>query len=120
MMLDIDSENFLHWLVVNVNGTDVSSGDVIAEYESPTPEVNKPHRYLFTAYEQLSGEIQPAYLASFVAKNCQRAGARRGLSDPKSFAAFYNLAQPPVAANYFSVRYNDFVKSIRDYCADKN
>jgi hypothetical protein len=42
-----------HWLVVNILGCDVKSGDVIAEYVgSLTPKGNGLHRYIFLVFEQ--------------------------------------------------------------------
>jgi hypothetical protein len=42
-----------HWLVVNILGCDVKSGEVIAEYVgSLTPKGNGLHRYIFLVFEQ--------------------------------------------------------------------
>jgi len=48
---------WLHWLLVNVRGSDLSSGDLggllLASYAPPTPPQNTgPHRYVLSIYEQ--------------------------------------------------------------------
>jgi phosphatidylethanolamine-binding protein (PEBP) family uncharacterized protein len=49
------SPSFLHWLVTNIPGGEISRGDVIQEYYPPTPPDGE-HRYFVGLYEQ-SGPI---------------------------------------------------------------
>ena len=44
-MLDLDESNFVHWMLINIPGTDLDAADTIAEYNSPTPKKgDKAHR----------------------------------------------------------------------------
>lgn len=43
----------LHWLVVNIKGNDVSTGQTISSYKgSGPPKGSGLHRYIFIVYEQ--------------------------------------------------------------------
>ncbi|KAJ0172957.1 hypothetical protein K1T71_011133 [Dendrolimus kikuchii] len=45
--------SFLHWLVVNVPGTNIDAGEIIAPFLKPQPPAGSgPHRYVFLIYEQ--------------------------------------------------------------------
>ena len=47
---------YLHWLVVNISGGDVLSGDVLVPYQGPTPPAGTgKHEYIFQLYEQPCG-----------------------------------------------------------------
>lgn len=49
--------SFLHWLVVNAPGADLSRGTVLQEYYPPTPPAGSgEHRYYVGLYEQ-SGSL---------------------------------------------------------------
>ncbi|RZB39822.1 PBP domain containing protein, partial [Asbolus verrucosus] len=61
VMFDADGPNkeepkfgdIKHWLVVNILGCDLSSGDVIAEYIGAEPSQGSGlHRYIFLVFEQ--------------------------------------------------------------------
>ena len=44
---------FLHWLVVNIPGKNVASGEVLQTYQGPTPPAGTGlHRYTFLLYRQ--------------------------------------------------------------------
>jgi len=45
---------FIHWFVINIKGSDFSSGDAVYEYEGPAPPSGR-HRYVFQLYKQLLG-----------------------------------------------------------------
>jgi phosphatidylethanolamine-binding protein (PEBP) family uncharacterized protein len=47
---------FIHWMVINIHGTDFSSGHPVYDYEGPDPP-SKSHRYIFTLYKQLLGSV---------------------------------------------------------------
>ena len=49
----------LHWLVINIPGSDFSSGQQLLGYFPPKPPSGK-HKYKFTIYEQRFGRIQVA------------------------------------------------------------
>lgn len=47
---------YLHWLVVNISGGDLSSGDVLVPYQGPTPPAGTgKHEYIFELYQQPCG-----------------------------------------------------------------
>lgn len=50
---------YLHWIVVNISGGNLMSGDPIVPYKGPTPPPgtgrNKRHEYIFYLYEQPCG-----------------------------------------------------------------
>ena len=120
VMMDIDEQvgRRLHWMVVNIPGAKVADGDVIAEYDAPAPTmIGKPHRYVFIAYEQTRGKIDPGRLRAFVSKACQNRG--RTNFDLNRFKKAFNLNEDATAANYFTVESDEFAKSIAEYCADK-
>lgn len=49
---------FMHWMVINIRGSDFSSGTVVYDYYGPAPPSGK-HRYNFRLYKQLLG-VAPA------------------------------------------------------------
>lgn len=54
IMDDPDSQTkfpFIHWFVINIKGSDFSSGEAVYDYEGPTSK----HRYVFQLYKQLLG-----------------------------------------------------------------
>ncbi len=47
---------YLHWLVVNISGGELSSGDITVPYKGPTPPPGTgKHEYIFQLYEQPCG-----------------------------------------------------------------
>lgn len=52
---------YLHWLVVNIQGDDLSSGETVVEYQRPSPPPGSGvHRYVVALLTQLSDKpIQP-------------------------------------------------------------
>lgn len=55
IIIDIDAiqSPFLHALIINIPGNDISNGNVIASYTPPNPPINsKDHRYFIYIYQQ--------------------------------------------------------------------
>jgi phosphatidylethanolamine-binding protein (PEBP) family uncharacterized protein len=50
---------WLHWLVINIPGSDFSQGQQLLEYSPPAPP-SGVHKYKFTLYEQRFGSISPS------------------------------------------------------------
>lgn len=49
--------SWLHWLLTNVKGTDLSTATIIQDYEGPAPPKGSgPHRYILLIFEQANGE----------------------------------------------------------------
>jgi phosphatidylethanolamine-binding protein (PEBP) family uncharacterized protein len=54
-----DAKPRLHWLVVNIPGSDFSQGQQLLGYYPPAPR-SGVHKYKFTLYEQRFGRVQPS------------------------------------------------------------
>lgn len=53
--------SFRHWVVVNIPGSDVATGNTITTYQKPTPPLGSGrHRYVFLVYKQAKGKIEIA------------------------------------------------------------
>lgn len=61
IMIDPDAPSYdnpkfrewLHWLIVNIPGNKISSGEILADYRGPQPPKRTGfHRYVFLVYEQ--------------------------------------------------------------------
>lgn len=50
---------WLHWLVINIPGSDFSQGQQLLEYSPPAPP-SGVHKYKFTLYEQRFGSVAPS------------------------------------------------------------
>lgn len=114
-LLLLDAElNKLHWMVVNILGAKVHEGKVITAYAGPNPARDTgPHRYIVLVMEQ-SGLINDESVTEYKSESsCQT----QNLSsfDLTSFQEKLNLSQP-VAANYFTQKFNPFVESINGHC----
>lgn len=50
---------FRHWVVINISGSDIATGDTITTYRKPTPPPRTGrHRYVFLVYKQANGKIE--------------------------------------------------------------
>jgi len=111
ILLDVASMSVL-WLVVNIPGSALPSGQTIAEYQPPTPLHGTHSQYLIIAMLQ-SRVINKASLQSYQARLCEY-GPRR-LFNLGYFMAKTGL-EVIVAANYFTVEHDSYVDSINQYC----
>lgn len=113
-LLLLDAElNKLHWMVVNILGAKVHEGKVITAYAGPNPARDTgPHRYIVLVMEQ-SGLINDELTEYKSESSCQTQNL--GSFDLTSFQEKLNLSQP-VAANYFTQKFNPFVESINGHC----
>jgi phosphatidylethanolamine-binding protein (PEBP) family uncharacterized protein len=50
---------WLHWLIVNIPGSDFSQGQQLLGYSPPAPP-SGVHKYKFTLYEQRFGSVAPS------------------------------------------------------------
>ncbi len=127
VMLDVDNGFLVHWMMVNIPGTDWDGdeADTVAEYNSPTPMAGDgPHRYFFLVFEQTEDggatlDTASAAVARYVSRACEY-GGRTGFHLP-TFRRDLGLdgADQVVAANYFTVEYDHFVDSIVGFCAGR-
>ncbi|CAD5116608.1 DgyrCDS5481 [Dimorphilus gyrociliatus] len=83
---------FRHWLVVNIKGSDMNSGDTKVTYMGPSPPKGTgPHRYIFAVYKQ---------------NDCKRTdfsniNKARPKTSVAKLIADYNLNSSPESANVF-------------------
>lgn len=61
MMVDPDVpllSEINHWLVGNIVGNDLATGETIAEYTGPMPPIGTGiHRYVFMTFKQTTGKL---------------------------------------------------------------
>ncbi|KAJ8934941.1 hypothetical protein NQ314_013100 [Rhamnusium bicolor] len=92
-----------HWLVVNIKGGDLSTGEVIAEYRgSGPPKDSGLHRYIFLVFEQKAKQIfdEP--------KSPSTSSDNRRNFSIRTFAKKYNLGDP-LAGNFFHAQWDPYV-----------
>lgn len=113
------SHMYLHWMVINIPGSQVDEGQTITSYKGPTPRPGSGvHRYVIIAYEQKSDtpmRIDHGAAPFRTSFPCQENG--RLYFDLESFRSNYNMSEHPVAANYFQVQYDEFVDNIDQSCS---
>jgi len=86
---------WLHWLVVNIPGSDLKAGDVslgkvLMQHNGPSPPQNSgPHRYVFVLYDQGKTSVR-----SRVSRN------RAGFDLEKWSTSRQDLGKP-VAGNFY-------------------
>ncbi|KAK0161232.1 hypothetical protein PV327_009726 [Microctonus hyperodae] len=92
-----------HWLVGNIPGNKVDSGDVLSDYiGSGPPKDTGLHRYVFLLYKQ------PGKLLFDETRLTNRSGDGRGKFSIKKFAAKYNLGDP-ISGNMYQAAWDDYV-----------
>lgn len=97
----------LHWLVVNIPGSNIIKGDVIADYiGSGPPEGSGLHRYIFLVYEQ------PGRIAVDEPRSSITSIKNRIKFDTNEFAEKYKLGEP-IAGNFYQAQYDDWVPKLR-------
>lgn len=97
---------FLHMLVGNIPGTDVSKGDVLFEYiGAGPPQGTGLHRYVILAYKQ------PGHIDFNMKKVPNTTFEGRPLFAIRKFAADKNLGAP-VAGNFFQAEWDDYVPQL--------
>lgn len=96
-----------HWLVVNIPGNDVNSGEVIAEYiGSGASKGTGLHRYIFLVFEQ------PDKLSFDEPKSGKKSLEHRRNWSMRQFMKKYNLGKP-FAGNFFKAQWEPYVDEFR-------
>lgn len=96
---------WLHWLVVNIPGNDISKGETINEYVgSGPPKGTGLHRYVTLVFKQ-TGKLE-----FDEPRHSNTDGNRAGFST-KNFAQKYNLSGP-IAGNFFQAKFDDSVPEL--------
>uniref|UniRef100_A0A1Q3FL91 Putative phosphatidylethanolamine-binding protein n=1 Tax=Culex tarsalis TaxID=7177 RepID=A0A1Q3FL91_CULTA len=95
-----------HWIVINIPGEDVASGEPVAEYiSSAPPQGSGLHRYAFLVYKQQGGKIE------FDEPRLNNRNPNRGMFRVAEFAAKYSLGTP-IAGNFYQAQYDDYVPQV--------
>ncbi|XP_039492541.1 protein D2 [Drosophila santomea] len=97
---------FKHWILANIHGNDLESGDAIAEYiGSGPPQGTGLHRYVFLLYKQ-SGKLE---------FDEERVSKRSRKDRPKfsaaKFAKKHELGNP-IAGTFYQAQYDDYVPKL--------
>jgi len=102
---------WVHWLVVNIPGTDISKGEVLIEFVPSSPGENSGlHRYTFLVYEQ-PGCWKIQCDEPRLNRSPEHRNPRRGFSI-RQFALKYRLGEP-FAGNFFQTQWDDYVPILR-------
>ncbi|XP_039752315.1 protein D1-like [Pararge aegeria] len=101
--VNVPLTQFLHWLVVNIPGRDISKGDTISSYFPPTPYPGG-FPYIFILYKQ-DGMLNTTEIPdmSFI--------LRRPNFSPMEFAEKYNL-NGPIAGNFMHESYLSVIPEV--------
>ncbi|XP_014250210.1 protein D2-like isoform X2 [Cimex lectularius] len=110
-MIDPDMPNpskprlkeFQHWVVGNIPGDDVPTGDVLTAYIGPVPPQDGGiHRYIFLVYRQ---NKELGFEEQIIMKS---EGAARARFNVGLFARRHQLGEP-IAVNFFRAQYDSQV-----------
>ncbi|KAH8295289.1 hypothetical protein KR018_009599 [Drosophila ironensis] len=102
---------FKHWVLVNIAGNDLTTGDQIAGYVgSGPPKGTGLHRYVFLLYKQ-SGKLQ--FDEERVSNKSRR---DRPKFSAAKFAEKHQLGQP-VAGTFYQAQYDDYVPILHQQLA---
>lgn len=119
VMLDITDNNRLHWLVVNIPGPKVDKGKVIATYAGPNPSQGSGfHKYVMLVMEQQQNKsliTEENHLLDQYKSESSCDQKNRENFDLQKFRQTLNLSEP-VAVNYFTQQFSDFVNNINGHC----
>ncbi|GAB6024935.1 hypothetical protein CHUAL_010037 [Chamberlinius hualienensis] len=103
---------WLHWLVVNIPGNDLSKGEVIDDYiGSGPPPGSGLHRYVFLAYEQ------PGKINVDEPRHSKSSGSGRRNFKISAFAKKYNLGEP-ISGNFYQAKFDDYVPKLYEQIKD--
>ncbi|XP_034112387.1 protein D2 [Drosophila albomicans] len=105
---------FKHWVLVNIAGNDVSTGEALAEYiGSGPPKDTGLHRYVFLLYKQ------PGKLQFDGARVSNRSRRNRPKFHVARFAEHHQLGNP-VAGTFYQAQYDDYVPKLHQQLAEEN
>lgn len=113
LLLDAEVKS-LHWMVINVPGTALRDGQVIAEYQPPAPSSSRPHRFLALALLQ-ERVVNKTSLSQFSAYLCEQ----KPREDFSIRSLLYEQSMEIVAANYFIIGHDPYVDTITSFCRER-
>jgi len=96
-----------HWLVVNIPGTNIKSGETLSQYVgSGPPQGTGLHRYVYLVYKQ-PGKIHDEEHGHLT----NRSGEKRGGWKAENFVKKHHL-EGPVAGNFYQAEWDDYVPKL--------
>ena len=96
-----------HWLVTNIPGNSVSSGDVMSEYVGAGPPNGTGlHRYVFLLFKQQGKQDFPG-----LNKITNHSSNGRPKWKVREFVNKYNLGSP-IAGNFFQAEYDSYCEEL--------
>lgn len=105
---------FRHWLTVNIQGNDLSSGESIYQFiGSGPPEKTGLHRYVFLLFKQPNGKI--AFDSPYVSDH---SALGRPSTSTRDLITKYNLKL--VAGNFYQAEYDDYVPTVHSQLFGKS
>lgn len=105
---------FRHWLTVNIEGSDLSTGESIFQYiGSGPPKDTGLHRYVFILFKQPNGknEFDSPYVSD-------HSPLGRPSTSTRDLMKKYNLI--PVAGNFYEAEFDDYVPLLHAQLAGKS
>lgn len=95
---------WIHWLVVNIPGEDISKGESLIDYIGARPlQGSGFHRYIFLIYKQPNGTM------TFHEKHLKNhEEATHEKFSTRKFTIKYNLGEP-LSGNMFQAQWDDYV-----------
>ena len=103
-----DSDQYLHWMVTNIRGGDVASGDVVCEYLQPFPAFGTGyHRYSFVLFKQ-----EAVIDVTKVNENDQEIDLEARTFKTSKFYEDYQDLITPAGLAFFQ---SDYEASLRDF-----
>ncbi|GLV45036.1 uncharacterized protein CBL_14391 [Carabus blaptoides fortunei] len=100
---DPEFREWHHWLVGNIPGNKVESGEILSAYiGSGPPPGTGLHRYVFLVYKQ------PAKIDFKVDRLTNTSSEKRALFSIRKFAFRHKLGHP-IAANFYHAQWDDYV-----------
>lgn len=103
-----------HWIVGNIPGNNLNSGDTLSEFiSSAPPKGSGLHRYVYLLFKQEQGKIDYSdrpHLIGTSAKN-------RGKFSTKDFVSKYKLGKP-VAGNLYQAEWDEYVPKVYEKLKD--
>ncbi|KAH8359201.1 hypothetical protein KR093_005124 [Drosophila rubida] len=103
---------FKHWVLVNIAGNDVSTGEALAEYVgSGPPKDTGLHRYVFLLYKQ------PGKLDFDGARVSSKSRRNRPKFHVARFAEHHQLGSP-VAGTLYQAQYDDYVPKLHQQLSE--
>jgi phosphatidylethanolamine-binding protein (PEBP) family uncharacterized protein len=100
---------FIHWVVVNIPGSDVGAGETVASYIGPGPPFNSGlHSYVFLLYKQES-----KFDEATVAEATTYYKSRGGLKSHEYFGEGKGLGKP-IGCRSFQAEWDDSIDELHE------